>query len=248
MADPVTRTVLVVDDDDGVRDLLTDIFRHAGYGVVAASNGREALSQLDVVVPDLIVSDCRMPIMGGDELFRLVKADRRTRHVPYIVVSGADDVQVKEQIFRGFIDAFITKPFDAASVLRAADHFLRTIRVVLAEGDDDVREMASLGLAAQGFDVVRAARGADVLRAIDERNVDVLFLDLDLTDPPVVPLLKAVRGGRAGDVTVLLTSAVECLDSIDPELQDEIDGFVAKPYDVGEVAVRIRLEIGRRAL
>jgi len=83
--------VLVVDDDNDIRETIRDILLGEGYGVATAKNGRDALDVLDTMaaeLPCLILLDLLMPVMNGVELLEHRKGDARLAHIPVIVVSA----------------------------------------------------------------------------------------------------------------------------------------------------------------
>ncbi len=103
--------VLVVDDLSDSRLLMRCSLVAGGYEVVEASGGAEALRLLGTMHPDVMLVDVCMPIMGGLELCRAVKAKRETRQLPLILVSAAVD---REAVARGFAAGavdFLAKPF-----------------------------------------------------------------------------------------------------------------------------------------
>lgn len=101
-------TILVVDDERPLRDMLAAVFESSGYRVLAAGDGRRALELVAAEHPDAIVSDVMMPLMSGVELCRRVKAEAATRHVPVVLMSAADS----HRTAGAGADAFVAKPFD----------------------------------------------------------------------------------------------------------------------------------------
>src|SRR5437899_2205800 len=79
-------TVLVVEDDEEVLFALTTVIEEEGWRVATAKNGREALSVLETVRPDLMLIDLFMPVMGGIELLRMLKRDERYARIPRLVM------------------------------------------------------------------------------------------------------------------------------------------------------------------
>jgi len=84
--------ILVVEDDEGVREAMVNILQVMGYCVASAINGKEALDYLrDAATPDLIISDLAMPVMDGRQFRREQVKDPRLAKVPVIVVSALSD-------------------------------------------------------------------------------------------------------------------------------------------------------------
>jgi CheY-like chemotaxis protein len=103
----MTATILIVDDEEPVRELLAQLLGDAGYRTVLAIHGIHALDLVEQEQPDLVLSDVMMPVLGGAELCRRLKARNGSRPLPVILMSAAG-----EQAARGAgADAFIHKPF-----------------------------------------------------------------------------------------------------------------------------------------
>jgi len=106
------RHVLVVDDDDDIRQLCAHILRARGFEVDEASDGRRALAAARLHRPDLLLSDLNMPALNGFELAEALQADETTRSVPLVFVSGDDTRANRSEAERLGAFAFVTKPFD----------------------------------------------------------------------------------------------------------------------------------------
>src|SRR5581483_12157846 len=109
MAEP---SVLVVDDDPSIRLMLKEVLRDEGYEVSVASNGREALAQLDRDRPDLILLDLMMPEMDGRQFCRAIAPRQQSPedHVPVMVITA--DRTSREEVRSLGADGYVTKPFD----------------------------------------------------------------------------------------------------------------------------------------
>jgi len=117
---PLGNSVLIVDDDVNLARLLRTILRTAGYQVLTASDGEEALRMLDDASVDVIVLDLRMPRMDGREFFRELKA--RRNHAPVLIASayGARTAQLELGA-----DAAIEKPFEPDRLVDAVTELLQ---------------------------------------------------------------------------------------------------------------------------
>jgi two-component system, sensor histidine kinase and response regulator len=112
-------TILVVDDEPILRELLREILEEAGYAVATAGDGREALAVLDRVGPQLVVSDITMPGMDGYHLYAEVRARPRFVNVPFLFLSGlGSEVDVRQGKQMG-ADDYLTKPVHEADLLIA---------------------------------------------------------------------------------------------------------------------------------
>ncbi len=119
-----TETVLVVEDEELVRDLVAGLFENAGYQVLTASDGREALDlySKERGAISLIILDLIMPHMGGREcLTRLLEIDPQSR---ILIMTGYSDQASKDELLKVGAKAFLTKPFEV-------NHLLRTVREIL---------------------------------------------------------------------------------------------------------------------
>lgn len=109
--------ILVVDDDSANLTILATLLSEIGYRVYSAVNGAAALELLQLVRPDLILLDIRMPEMDGFEVCRRVKADERTHDIPVIFISAGSELFDKVAAFdAGGVD-YITKPFQFEEVV-----------------------------------------------------------------------------------------------------------------------------------
>ncbi len=129
---PSPKTVLVVDDEALVRQTLELELKGAGYEVMIAADGKEALLAIQKKVPDLIISDIMMPVLDGYAFCRKVKGNPRTRGVPFLFLSAKS---THEDRLKGYLlgaHRYITKPTSKQDLLRAVD--VRLKDASLAQG------------------------------------------------------------------------------------------------------------------
>jgi len=107
--------ILVVDDEELIRKLMTNILRRGGMAVLTAQNGEEALKVLRENGCDVVVSDVRMAGMSGFDLLKQVKA--KHPDIAFVVMTGhADSYSIKDALLQG-ADEYITKPFKNHEVM-----------------------------------------------------------------------------------------------------------------------------------
>lgn len=110
--------VLVVDDDHPIRSIVADVLTESGCEVHVASNGAEALDRMRVRIPDVLVTDLRMPVLDGWSLVQLCRADPTLKHVPIVIVTG-EPVGPPEPLKAFGPVHIVAKPFDVHLLLTA---------------------------------------------------------------------------------------------------------------------------------
>jgi DNA-binding NarL/FixJ family response regulator len=133
----MSKRLLVVDDEPNLLRAVAASLRTEGYEVVTARNGREALVRVAESVPDLIISDIRMPGMDGYQLAGQLRASPRTAIVPIIFLTAKDETADRVAGFRAGVDAYITKPFEP-------DELLAVIQSILSRVERTHSEIARL--------------------------------------------------------------------------------------------------------
>jgi sigma-B regulation protein RsbU (phosphoserine phosphatase) len=110
--------LLVVDDNEANRALLVRRLRRQGYTVALAENGRLALEKLRAHEFDLVLLDVIMPEMGGYQVLEKMKSDAQLRHIPVIMISALDDLEMLTRCIQCGAEDYLAKPFDPV-LLRA---------------------------------------------------------------------------------------------------------------------------------
>jgi two-component system, cell cycle response regulator DivK len=131
MGDPHgMRLVLVVEDLEDTYELISDILADAGFQVVGAQNGIDAVDTAVKLIPDAIVMDLSLPLMGGCEATRLLKSDVRTREIPIVALTGHGNYL--EMARQAGCDAFLTKPCEPGHLVAEIRRLLKLATSVMA--------------------------------------------------------------------------------------------------------------------
>ena len=113
----VPATVLIVEDEFVIADLLEMALTDEGYRVILAANGRQGLERLaEGPLPDLVISDFMMPVLDGAGLVQAMRQSEGQREVPIIIMSSMPEANVLARIDR--YAAFVRKPFQIAALMR----------------------------------------------------------------------------------------------------------------------------------
>jgi two-component system, chemotaxis family, chemotaxis protein CheY len=113
------RAVLVVEDDESIRNVITDVLEERGFRVVAVANGAEALDQLDTHRPDVMVLDLLMPVMHGWEFMESYADKTGGESIPIVVVSV--NPVLPRSFSRFGVHTVVGKPFDVDELVQSVD-------------------------------------------------------------------------------------------------------------------------------
>jgi CheY-like chemotaxis protein len=102
--------VPLVDDYPDAREMYSEYLDFAGFDVIEAANGMEALARAVDASPDIILMDLSLPVMDGWEATRRLKADRRTARIPVVALTGHALAGISDGARQAGCDAFVTKP------------------------------------------------------------------------------------------------------------------------------------------
>jgi CheY-like chemotaxis protein len=124
-------TVLVVDDEFGIGELLDALLTDEGHRVLTAMNGRHALERLTEVKPDLVISDLMMPVMDGAGLLRELRNNPDWQEIPFLLMCAMDEETIRDRI-AGY-DAFVRKPFKMVAIVQQATRLLNAATLKAAQ-------------------------------------------------------------------------------------------------------------------
>ncbi len=105
-------SILVVDDEAIIRDFVAEVLEE--YLVVHAVNGQDAIDKIPDLLPNLIITDIKMPVKGGDEVIRFAK--QFDPKIPIIVITGYTSLDTANECVRMGADGFLSKPFTIAQL------------------------------------------------------------------------------------------------------------------------------------
>ena len=119
------KRVLIVEDDANLRIVIRMVLERAGYEISEARHGVAALESIAEEMPDLVIADMTMPVMGGVELIDRIQSNPATASLPIVLLSG---LQVDSAVSR-LVDAVVLKPFEPADLIASIDRALHADRL-----------------------------------------------------------------------------------------------------------------------
>jgi PAS domain S-box-containing protein len=231
-APPTGGTVLVIDDDPAVRELMARFLGKEGYEVVAASTGDEGLRLAHEVRPVAITLDVMMPGEDGWSVLTRLKADPQTCDIPVVLLTIVDDRGRGYAL--GAAD-YLTKPIDwprLGAILRRYHLPGRPAPVLVIDDDPESREVVRRHLEKEGWRVTDAADGEAGLRAIAADPPALVLLDLMMPGVDGFGFLDELPHRFPGSRTPVVVLTAKDLTAADRE---RLNGRVARVLEKGKL-------------
>jgi CheY-like chemotaxis protein len=122
----MAKKILVVDDEPDLLKVLSFRLEKTGYEVFSGVDGQEALDLARKIMPDLIILDVYLPVINGDEVAKILKNDRKLKHIPIFLISATIHTLMQRTAYSGS-DAYFTKPFEPEELIGAVKKALGKI-------------------------------------------------------------------------------------------------------------------------
>jgi response regulator RpfG family c-di-GMP phosphodiesterase len=246
-------TILVADDEPLIRRMLSMYLGNEGYRVELAENGEEAVRRVKEIVPDLVITDIKMPQADGYEVCRAIKESRETQHIPVVIVSALGGEVDIDRGFHAGANEYLTKPVDLGELAGRIQTILRGIqlrgreKVLVVTADPIERSILEYGLSQQGFEVEAARDGEEALAAVLRAPPAVMVADLELPVVDIFQLRERMRLlPKVRDLpVVVVTSRASKLDKARRD-RLEAAGFVTKPFPIERLVALIERVLGER--
>lgn len=186
-------TILIVDDDLGIRLSVSDYLELAGYSVVISENGQNALAMVNQHQPHLIVTDVTMPQMDGYELIRQVRRQPAFRLLPVIFLTARTNTDERIKGYQLGCDAYLPKPFELNELAAVVRNLLERSQMMESEWRLRLRSVE--------------AEGESLLPT---KNNKMLALDLTQREQEVLAeLAEGLSNGQIGDRLHLSPRTIE---------------------------------------
>ncbi len=214
--------LLVVDDEENLRSMLSAALRHHGFEISVAANGREALTAVEESKPDLVVLDVMMPDLDGFEVCRRLRADNNHTPVLFLTARDSTDDKVRGLTLGG--DDYLEKPFSLEELVARATAILR--RAGAVKDDASVLELEDLSLDDDAHIVLKAGEHIH-LSPTEYKLLRYLLINKGrvLSKPQILDhVWEYDFDGDGGVVETYIGYLRRKLDSTDPKLIHTIRG------------------------
>lgn len=219
MEELTRRTVLIADDDEDIRAIVTSSIAILGHRVIEAADGRAAIDLCAVELPDLAILDLTMPRATGSEVCRTIKGHEGGAFVPVLILTARDGVRDKVEALAEGADDYLTKPFHYQELQARAKALLRVRELTLSLRD-------------------RNAELAAMQERIVEQERQLLAAQLGGT--------AAHRLGQPLSAIMLNTHLIETLPPGDPRHQRALAAIKSDSRRMAEMLEQLRAIDARR--
>jgi signal transduction histidine kinase/DNA-binding response OmpR family regulator/CHASE3 domain sensor protein len=239
MGNCFNKTILLVEDSEPAIIQLSDILSEQGCHIRVAHNGREALEQIAMELPDAVILDLMMPEVDGFEVLRLIRSQARTAKLPVLILTAKHVTHEELSFLQGnHIHQLIQKgDINRQNLLKAVARMLtppnpapKPVVLVIENHTDNQTVVAAL--LADSCQLLQAVDGETGIAMAREKQPDLILLDLSL---PKINSLKALQAIRSAEkirqIPVIAMTARAMKGDREEILAQGFDGYIAKPID-----------------
>jgi DNA-binding NtrC family response regulator len=263
-----SRKVVIADDEEEIRALLTEYLQTHGWETCSATNGLEALLHVKHQRPSAVVLDLNMPRLGGIDALKRIRAFDPT--IAVVIVSASVDDGVRRQAETLGVKAVLNKPVDLARLLAAIDGAAadsahvrpaadatggvtaaapaaRQGSVLVVDDDAEVRDVLEEFLRMKSYQVRVSANGADAVRELVAAAPGVVLLDIEmpgLSGVDALPTIKAL----APTTAVIMVSGTMNVEIAKRALAGGAFDYLTKPVDLSRLLESIETAFAMGAL
>ena len=225
-------TVLVIDDDHIVHDLLTRILTREGFNVVSAYSGDEGLILARQIKPNIITLDIMMPTMDGWAVLSKLKEDSELNQIPVVMLSMLENQSLGFAL--GATD-YLTKPVEREKLISVLRQYYQRstpnqpTKLLIVEDDPDVSELFERTATKEGWQVQTAQNGLVGLNRLAQEKPDLILLDLMMPEMDGIQFVNRMRSNEAWqDIPIVVVTAKTLTSDDQHQLQGQVERIVKK--------------------
>ncbi len=255
-------TILVIDDERLICDLLQIVLGSHGHEVVIATNGHEALKAFVEREPRLVVVDICMPGIDGIELLKQIQW--MDPFAAVMVLTGAESNNLKNYAMELGVTDYLNKGVPLDRLMRAVNVALKRTRresrvrpcseeqkrpigllqepasVMVVDDDPVIRELLAAFLTQRGYQVLTARDGEAALAVVNEKSPGLIILDIHLPDMNGVAVLRELRAREYHGGVIVLSGTREERMLKDMLSMGAVD-LMTKPFDLERLALSVQV-------
>ncbi|MFW6134768.1 MAG: response regulator [Elusimicrobiota bacterium] len=227
--------ILIVDDDESIRNTMAGILKKEGYQVDLKENGQSAIEAAKEESYDIALLDIKMPGINGVETFKKIK-DISPETIVMMMTAYAVDDLMNEAVQQG-AKAVLNKPLDMRRVLGMIEKMGKKNLVLIVDDEMGIRESLALNLETEGYKVVGVSGGDKAVEIAKRRPADIILLDVLMPGMDGVETLKKIKEKykEGEEPTVVMMSGYDVDEKVEEAYTLGVKKFFKKPVNIEEL-------------
>lgn len=241
------QTVLLVEDDDAVREFAGGVLREAGYKVIDAADGLDAIAKAEnySAIIHLLVTDLVIPKLQGRDLAHILSEG--LPGIKVLFISGYTDESIVQQDDLLRSTNFLAKPFSPEDLLEKVRSVLaapvRPKSVLILDDEEAIRDLFGVALESVGYETVQCANGREALKQLQLRPVDLVITDLVMPDQEGLEFITTVRQQFA-DLKILAISGYAGGQFLNMARMLGANDTLSKPVNLDVLFAKVKSMVG----
>lgn len=249
------KLILLADDSAMIHRHTVPILEDAGYEVLGAMDGAQALELCLARAPDLVITDIEMPKLDGYDVCKAIKASQGLQHIPVLISSTLGDAADLERGFDAGADDYLIKPVMAEELLTRVRTLMSSSlpasreRILVVDDSPAQRHYVADCLARQGFDIVTAEDGRIGLERARELRPALIISDYDMPEMNGFELVHALkRDVLTRNMPVIMLSARESKRDMAQMRAAGASAYLVKPFAQDKCIAMVERTLAERRL
>ena len=227
------KTILIIDDDPTVSELMKRQLSKEGYQVIIAPNGKDGIRLARELKPDAITLDILMPEMDGWSVLRTLKADPEVSNIPVIMASILDE---KNKGFSLGAADFLSKPVQKEYLMKSIRNLTgdkENLKICIIEDDESLRFTIKEILEKQNVEILEAENGKVGMSLLQKEEIkpDLILLDLMMPVMNGFEFLKSIRETDLNSIPILVLTGADLSEDEKSFLSGEVQRILEKSED-----------------
>ena len=227
------KTILIIDDDPTVSELMKRQLSKEGYQVIIAPNGKDGIRLARELKPDAITLDILMPEMDGWSVLRTLKADPEVSNIPVIMASILDE---KNKGFSLGAADFLSKPIQKEYLMKSIRNLTgdkENLKICIIEDDESLRFTIKEILEKQNVEIIEAENGKVGMSLLQKEEIkpDLILLDLMMPVMNGFEFLKSIRETDLNSIPILVLTGADLSEDEKSFLSGEVQRILEKSED-----------------
>lgn len=239
------KKILVVDDEQDIREIIRFYLEDSGYEVIEASNGKEALELAQKHRPELITLDILMPGMDGFEVIKNLKEKDQTKDIPVIILS----VVPENHRYHHAIAEYISKPFEKNALIGAVEKVFfkmegkQKYKILVVDDEKDIVDVVCDSFEEEGdYVTIKAFSGQEAIEITKKEKPDLILLDLKMPQMSGYDVIKQLKGNEklSRIPIVVLTGTFISEEDKQKGVKLGAEKYLTKPFSAKELVSQIK--------